>query len=115
MFQWYRDARICFAYLADVDSQNNSIPEAVVEDQILKSEWFRRSWTLQEMLASSEMQFVDVNWRPLGSRGELAPVISRATKISPEYLNDFRSASIAQKMSWMADRVTENKQNMNQP
>ena len=104
MFQWYQDAQVCFVYLADVNSQNKDIPE--VQDQILKSEWFTRGWTLQEMLASSEINFRDVNWKPLGTRSQLTRIISRATKIVPEYLEDFRSASIAQKMSWMADRVT---------
>ena len=106
MFKWYQDAQVCFAYLEGVDSQKKVITKVEVEDQILKSEWFRRGWTLQEMLASSEMEFFDANWAPLGSRSQLAPVISRATRISLGHLKDFRSASVAQKMSWMADRVT---------
>ncbi len=102
MFRWYRDAKVCFAYLDDVDPINKD----KVEDQILKSKWFTRGWTLQEMLASRDMQFFDANWAPLGSRSQLSAVISRATRISPEHLEDFRVASVAQKMSWMANRVT---------
>ena len=108
MFRWYRDAQVCFAYLDDVDALNKDM----VEDQILKSRWFTRGWTLQEMLASRNMQFFDANWAPLGSRSQLSAVISRATRISPEHLEDFSSASVAQKMSWMADRVTTEEEDM---
>ena len=103
IFRWYRDAQICFAYLGDVNTVKT---EDKVEDQILNSEWFTRGWTLQEMLASRDMEFFDANWASLGSRSQLSAVISRATRISPGHLEDFCVASVAQKMSWMADRVT---------
>ena len=108
MFRWYRDAKVCFAYLDDVDPTNKDN----VEDQILKSKWFTRGWTLQEMLASRDMQFFDANWEPLGLRSQLSAVISRATRISPEHLEDFRDASVAQKMSWMAGRATTVEEDM---
>ena len=112
MFRWYRDAQVCFAYLDDVNPLNRDKVEDKLEDHILKSKWFTRGWTLQEMLASRDMQFFDANWVPLGSRSQLSTVISRATKISPEHLEDFRGASVAQKMSWMADRVTTEAEDM---
>ena len=102
MFRWYRDAQVCFAYLDDVNPPN----KGKVDDQMRKSKWFTRGWTLQEMLASRDMQFFDANWAPLGSRSQLSAVISSVTRISPKHLEDFRGASVAQKMSWMADRVT---------
>lgn len=108
MFRWYRDAQVCFAHLEDVNPLSNDKEE----DQILNSEWFTRGWTLQEMLASRNMQFFDVNWAPLGSRSQLSADISRVTRISPEHLEDFRGASVAQKMSWMADRVTFEEEDM---
>ncbi|KAK0507585.1 hypothetical protein JMJ35_010108 [Cladonia borealis] len=104
MFSWYEEAKVCFAYLADVHSRGKS--KAAVDDEILNSEWFRRGWTLQEMLAPREMIFYDADWQLLGSRSRLTAIIVEAAKISPEHLRNFRSASIAQKMSWMADRST---------
>lgn len=106
MFRWYQEAQICFAHLADVNRQDNTKKKADVDNEILDSEWFERGWTLQEMLAPREMQFFDANWGPIGSRSELTPLISKAARISPEHLKDFRRASVAQKMSWMAGRVT---------
>ena len=106
MFKWYEGAQICFAYLADVDADATHMSEAEVAGAIQKGEWFQRGWTLQELLAPRSIQFFDANWELLGSRSELTPLISRATKISAEHMRDFRRASIAQKMSWMADRAT---------
>lgn len=52
------------------------------------------------------MTFYDANWQLLGSRSQLTSIIEKAAKISREHLRNFRRASIAQKMSWMADRST---------
>ncbi|KAK4141481.1 ankyrin repeat-containing domain protein [Dichotomopilus funicola] len=42
MYQWYRDAVVCFAYLSDVPAVD-----------FARSLWFTRGWTLQELLAPS--------------------------------------------------------------
>ena len=101
MFKWYESAQVCFVYLADVDSRQPGVANAIQH-----SEWFRRGWTLQEMLASKDLQFFDASWQPLGSGCYLAPLLSKGARISEKHLVDFRTASIAQKMSWMANRVT---------
>lgn len=41
MFKWYRRAAVCYVYLSDVRS----------EDMLPQSRWFRRGWTLQELIA----------------------------------------------------------------
>lgn len=40
MYRWYEEAAVCYVYLSDVDS---------LED-LNKSAWFTRGWTLQEMI-----------------------------------------------------------------
>ena len=49
MFAWYRDARICFAYLGDSNGD-----DAKTFD---KSRWWTRGWTLQELIAPVEVMF----------------------------------------------------------
>lgn len=46
VFAWYRDAHICFVYLADVDTRSNAY-----EIAFGISRWFSRGWTLQELIA----------------------------------------------------------------
>ena len=52
MFRWYRNAVECYAYLSDVNSS----------DELGKSEWFERGWTLQELLASTRVVFLTKEW-----------------------------------------------------
>ncbi|KAM0808866.1 putative Heterokaryon incompatibility domain-containing protein [Seiridium cardinale] len=66
MFQWYKHAMVCYAYLSDIDSRQNL--EARLEDMAahlarsspaapLPCRWFCRSWTLQELIASRRIRF----------------------------------------------------------
>ncbi|KAI2778158.1 HET-domain-containing protein [Daldinia loculata] len=98
MFAWYRDSTVCYAYLYDVQL-----------DTFTKSRWFTRGWTLQELLAPSKVLFFDHHWTILGDRSELAGVVSDSTKIHLGALRDRSTIydySIAQRMSWAADRET---------
>jgi hypothetical protein len=57
MFVWYKGSTQCFAYLDDVD---NDIAFADITDPRYKrtfpnSRWFKRAWTLQELLAPSRI------------------------------------------------------------
>ena len=98
MFNWYKEAEICLAYLADVgEAPYQSFSESV---------WFTRGWTLQELLASRNVTFFDRYWHELGTKTSLSSDIEKATRISHKHLEDFRSASIATRMSWQAGRTT---------
>ncbi|KAI6024323.1 hypothetical protein EDC04DRAFT_2574282, partial [Pisolithus marmoratus] len=52
MFVWYRQSALTIAYLSD-------IPDA---GSLGSSEWFRRGWTLQELLAPRRIVFYTQNW-----------------------------------------------------
>ena len=101
MYQWYQAADICYAYLGDVDLTR-------FDDSFSKSKWFRRGWTLQELLASQKIEFYDCEWQFLGDKITLAASISDATGIPAAALHSksLNSYSIAQKMAWAAKRVT---------
>ena len=58
MYRWYANAKVCYAYLHDV---NNFFPIERDDKKYPNSngwpEWFSRGWTLQEMIAPSDVQF----------------------------------------------------------
>lgn len=107
MFRWYQEARVCYAYLSDVPLVDDQDEQKAA---FAKSRWFTRGWTLQELLAPKEMLFFSQDWQVLSPRSDLADTINRVTKISLTYLKGDSSrlgeASIAEKMSWAADRKT---------
>ena len=111
MFDWYRRAAVCYAYLSDVSL--SSFERGTIfqrENGGQPSEWFGRGWTLQELLAPRHMEFYDSNWAFMGRRDDLKIEIQGVTGIAPEYLNGdmkIAQASIATRMSWMAGRVTK--------
>ena len=122
MYQWYKDAEICYAYLSDVligspEPQEaddvlraatnfpNALPK-YLEDFMRKARWFTRGWTLQELLAPSEVVFYDRNWLRIRTRHDLRGLISSVTAIGFEHLSNPLSASVAQKMSWASRRKT---------
>ena len=78
MFRWYKNAKICFAYLADVPGYNTH-PPAVVAVKLARSRWFTRGWTLQELLAPTDVRFYSNDWSNVGSKDTLANIISTIT------------------------------------
>ncbi|KAK5558100.1 hypothetical protein LTR46_004279 [Exophiala xenobiotica] len=98
MFNWYQDADICYVYLSD----------ALDFSTLDSSRWFRRGWTLQELLAPKRMVFFNSRWVRLDTRSNLSPTISRITGIPRRMLLlDFSGEySVAQVMSWAAGRET---------
>jgi ankyrin repeat protein len=100
MYRWYQVANVCYAYLADVPSKT----------KFTGSRWFSRGWTLQELLAPSEMIFFDEEWKILGTRANLQQSVSGCTGIPEGILagsDDLETISIAQRMSWAAKRETK--------
>ena len=106
MFRWYKEARICYTYLSDVEFDNQA-------DQFKKSAWFTRGWTLQELLAPGQMHFFDLDWTRLGTKKSMLSQISEATNIKTDYLKgDFTGACIAERMSWASGRTTKIRDDM---
>jgi hypothetical protein len=105
MFHWYKNAGVCFAYLADVPPDVDPFED---KSLFLASRWFTRGWTLQELLAPSKVTFLADDRSELGCRTKLASAISNITGIPSEYLlgKDLEHASVAMRFSWAADRKT---------
>ncbi|PIL34418.1 hypothetical protein GSI_03193 [Ganoderma sinense ZZ0214-1] len=108
MYAWYKGAHVCYAYLADVPSLDSEDPK---EDgsAFRESRWFKRGWTLQELLAPRNLIFLSQDWRPLGWKKELADLVSAITGISVNVLargQTLSTFSVAQRLSWAARRET---------
>lgn len=110
MFSWYKNATICYAYLADVEPRPLGTMTEDYPRHFRQSRWFTRGWTLQELLAPRQIVFCAKDWSKIGNRYDIADDISLATGIPEEYLVAWRaplaSASIAQRMSWLSGRET---------
>lgn len=115
MYRWYKRARMCIAYLADVKSTSG--PEMRAE--LATSRWFKRGWTLQELLAPRSVNFYNMAWEGIGSKSYgrkyspfeviLTSEISDATGIPTDIISDGRKvskSSVAQRMSWASERET---------
>lgn len=103
MWEYYRRATYCIAFLGDVSTSND----------VEASEWFTRGWTLQELLAPQFVIFFNQNWQRIGSRGSnrtgTGRAVCRASGVEACFLDgsmDIKSASVAQRMSWAARRKT---------
>ncbi len=54
MFKWYKNATVCYAFLDDVPAGCEIASE---KSSFANARWFRRGWTLQELIAPSEVIF----------------------------------------------------------
>ncbi|KAL1844286.1 hypothetical protein VTJ49DRAFT_2343 [Mycothermus thermophilus] len=112
MFRWYRDAAICYAYLSDVPSSASADETRVA---FSASRWFTRGWTLQELLAPWNMRFYNRDWGCIGTKGDLCDLVEEVTGIPTPFLVgmlDLQEASVAQRMSWAANRVTKRQEDI---
>lgn len=112
MYRWYRHSVLCITYFHDVElgPASKLDPRNPFNDSDGKpAKCFSRGWTLQELLASKEMEFYDKNWTFMGTQRDVKDSLSKLTGIDENYLTgaeDFRNACVATKMSWMAKRIT---------
>lgn len=113
MFKWYEGAMICYVYLADMPSYPTSGVDLL--ELMGKSRWFTRGWTLQELIAPYKVVFYSRSWAHLGTKKALSSFIADVTGIDQLCICKERALgrySIAQRMSWAADRSTTRPEDM---
>lgn len=125
MFEWYRQARVCYIWLSDYDSSSGDLSAC---------KWFTRGWTLQELIASNKRLFYDQDWKCFGAAIRAAPnntesispslvgrnlmqELSEITRIPLDVLHrdlDFAMMkyAVCQKMSWASSRKTTRVEDM---
>ncbi|KAF3005195.1 hypothetical protein E8E13_010761 [Curvularia kusanoi] len=105
MFRWYESAAHCYVYLSDISTDGFVQHKQHVQD----SNWFRRGWTLQELLAPKSVRFYTAEGTLLGSRTSLLQEIQTATRICSQALEGelLHQFSIETRLSWAEGRRTK--------
>ncbi|EJT73101.1 hypothetical protein GGTG_09951 [Gaeumannomyces tritici R3-111a-1] len=106
MFSWYRDAAVCYAYLFDVPR----VPLA-------QSRWFKRGWTLQELIAPCEAIFFSGGWQEIGRKtcSKFCDQLADITGIDRRVLLRTvppADVSVANRMRWAAGRNTTRREDV---
>ena len=106
MYAWYKAADLCYVYLYDVPSNDNPFEP---HSAFRKSKYHERGWTLQELLAQEYVVFLSSLWTFLGRKDSLVTPLVERTGVDSDILlhnKALDTASVAQRMSWAACRVT---------
>jgi hypothetical protein len=112
MFRWYKNAVKCYVYLADVHFPPDDIsaqPQMVWEEAYRQSRWFRRGWTLQELLAPKALEFFSKEGVLLGSREMLRGLVHAITAIPVAALQGtpLSHFPVDERFRWVAGRETK--------
>jgi hypothetical protein len=106
MFRWYRNATRCYVYLSDISSPafdtNDEFNPRAWESDFRKSRWFKRGWTLQELLAPSSVEFFSQEGNRLGDKRSLEQQIHEITGIANSALQGAHLSqfSVNERLSW---------------
>ena len=106
MYRWYSDAEVCYAYLADVPNGDDLRAHG---SALRKSRWNKRGWTLQKLIAPASLIFLSRDWKPLGSRADLADLLEEITRIPRRIFTRATRPSdysIGTRMHWASERQT---------
>ena len=105
MFSWYRQSTLTMVHLADIPDTGT----------LASSEWFKRGWTLQELLAPHTLLFFTRDWslyRNSSSNHKedstILTELEQATGIKSRYLTDFRPGvdDARSRLQWASTRFT---------
>ncbi|KAF2866591.1 NACHT domain-containing protein [Massariosphaeria phaeospora] len=113
MFSWYQNATKCYAYLPDVSvregTSSSTLSEYTWEAAFKSSRWFKRGWTLQELIAPRIVEFFSKEWEKLGDKVSLKSLIRETTGIPHKALDraPLSQFSVAEKLRWKGDRETK--------
>ena len=118
MFRWYRNAKKCYVYLADVSTPSYSADiqanQSIWDAAFRGSKWFTRGWTLQELIAPAIVEFFSKEGKRLGDKTSLEKLVHEITRIPIQALrgNPFSYFSIAERKEWVVQRQTTEEEDM---
>jgi hypothetical protein len=105
MFHWYQVAAKCYVYLSDVSTRDF----ARNEQSFQRSSWFKRGWTLQELVAPICVEFFSSDGDQIGDKSSMVQEIHSITSIPIQALQGSPLAhfSVDERMSWTESRETK--------
>ncbi|PQE27903.1 hypothetical protein CJF30_00009096 [Rutstroemia sp. NJR-2017a BBW] len=113
MFRWYQHATKCYVYLSDVQITDETVDIQAFrtrwEPAFRQSRWFKRGWTLQELLAPVSVEFFSKDGKLLGSKVSLKQEIYGITKLPINALDGqqpLHKFSVPERMEWAVGRTT---------
>ncbi|KAI6110359.1 heterokaryon incompatibility protein-domain-containing protein, partial [Pisolithus thermaeus] len=111
MYRRYRNAQKCYVYLNDV--VESIFPTEQDFSRFGKSNVVLSGWTLQELIAPTEVESFNNSWVSIGTKRDLTSsleIITRIPEMVLKYEQVLRSTSrcpsVAHIMSWAAHRKT---------
>ena len=116
MFHWYQHADKCYAYLSDVSiCEHIANPHSLTttwEDALKESRWFRRGWTLQELIAPASVEFFSREGNRLGCKRSLEQQIHNITGIAIEALRGQSPTefTVEERFVWASSRETSRRE-----
>lgn len=77
MYAWYEEAEECYAFLCGVHVADLKSDESCLRFQ--SSTWFARGWTLQELIAPTDVLFYNSQWKCLSRKTEIDQLLEKIT------------------------------------
>ena len=89
-------------------NSNDQSTQLPWESAFRQSRWFTRGWTIQELIASTSLEFFSKNWEFLGDKKSLEQHICEITGIPTKALqgNALSDFSVTERMLWAGRRQT---------
>lgn len=112
MFRWYQRAEKCYVYLSDVSIREHATnlfsSMTAMEKLLVESRWFRRGWTLQELIAPASVEFFSRDGDRLGTKGSLEQSIHNITGIAIGALRrqSLTEFTVEERFMWAEPRET---------
>jgi ankyrin repeat protein len=116
MFRWYQNATRCYVYLSDVSKDPSTSDDRSQrwKPEFRQTRWFKRGWTLQELIAPKSVEFFSKEGTLLGNKHSLEQTIQEITGIAVhairgDALSQFSEEEI---LSWVAKRQTKREEDI---
>lgn len=115
MFKWYQKADTCYVFLSDVPTSSpNEITQEAWSQVFQSSRWFKRGWTLQELLAPRYVDFFSHSGEQIGNKESLLQALHSTTHIPVLALQSgtLSQFSVDERMSWIKGRDTKREEDV---